>query len=86
MKLVDYSLQPTTRLKAPQQILFWTCREKKECFKISKMPQKNPFKTDVTVQNFRQKLTPRKMFSANVLKYLEIYREKVFKGRSLKAF
>ena len=32
----DYSLQPTTRLKASLQIIFWKCSERNESSKISK--------------------------------------------------
>ena len=43
MKLHDYSLQPTTGLKPPLQILFWECLEGK-CSKILITP-KNICKT-----------------------------------------
>ena len=36
-KLPDYSLQPTTGLKPPLQILLWKCPEGKGCSKISKL-------------------------------------------------
>ena len=44
MKLHDYSLQPTTGLKPPLQILFWECSKGKGCPKILKIP-KNLCKT-----------------------------------------
>ena len=38
MKMHDYSLQPTTGLKRPLQILFKKNSEGKECLKILKNP------------------------------------------------
>ena len=40
-KLHGYSLQPTTGLKPPLQILFWKYSERKECSKDSKIPRKS---------------------------------------------
>ena len=38
MKLNDCSLKPTTGLKAPPQILFRKCSDRKRCSKILKVP------------------------------------------------
>ena len=85
MKLYDYSLEPTTRLKMPRLILFCKCWKRKGCSKISKIPKKPSqsysFFFSVTVQNFRlqQKQTPKKN-PCECSTMFEIYQEKVFEG------
>ena len=39
MQLIEYILQPTAKLKTPLQILFLKKSERKECSKISKIPE-----------------------------------------------
>ena len=73
MKLHDYSLQPTTGIKPPLQILFWKCSEGNRCSKI----QKNLCKTVSSSPTLQAcslefpasaKQIPRKTFSGSVLK------------------
>ena len=40
MQLIEYILQRTAELKTPLQILFLKRSERKECSKISKIPEK----------------------------------------------
>ena len=45
IKLRYYSLQPTTGIKVPPQILFWKSSKKQRCSKILKILKKNICKT-----------------------------------------
>ena len=45
IKLRYYSLQPTTGIKVPPQILLWKSSKKQRCSKISKILKKNICKT-----------------------------------------
>ena len=40
MQLMEYILQPTAKLKTPLQLLFLKRSKRKECSKISKIPEK----------------------------------------------